>query len=127
MHFKGLAYVGPNILIFGLGKVEVGNNTIIGPNVEILTSVHNYNTALIPYDGNKDIIKDVIIGNNVWIGSSVVIMPGVRIGDGAVIGAKSFVNSDVPFCGISVGTPYKVIKYRDIDKYKELSKRGSNI
>lgn len=122
--FKGLAYIGPNILMSGFGKIEIGNNTIIGPNVEIMTSVHNYNTDLLPYDGSKDITKDVIIGDNVWIGSSVIIMPGVRIGDGAVIGAKSFVNSDVPFCSISVGTPNKVIKYRNINKYKELSKMG---
>ena len=54
----------------------------------------------------------VIIGNDVWIGTKVIIMGGVRIGDGAIIGAGSIVTKDIPDYAIAVGAPAKVIKYR---------------
>ena len=55
---------------------------------------------------------DVRIGNAVWIGDSVIVLPGVNIGDGAVIGAGSVVTKDIPPFSIAVGNPCKVIKYR---------------
>ena len=55
-------------------------------------------------------IKSVIIGKNVWIGTHAVILPGVTIGDRAVIGAGSIVTKDVPANSVAVGNPAKVIK-----------------
>ena len=78
---------------------------------------------MLPYD-DRYIVKDVFIDDNVWIGSDVTIMPGVHIGEGAIIGACSCVTKDIPPYAIVGGCPAKVIKYRDIDKYLRLKSEG---
>lgn len=117
--FKGFAHFEGGQIV-GQGRVEVGDNVIVGPGLLMMTEVHDYNTGMLPYDGNANIIGDITIGENVWIGSDVTIMPGVIIGEGAVIGAKSFINENVPALSIAVGTPAKVIKNRDASEYQSL-------
>jgi acetyltransferase-like isoleucine patch superfamily enzyme len=56
---------------------------------------------------------DISIGNDVWIGSHVVVLPGVKIGNSVVIGANSVVTKDVPDFGVAIGSPAKVIRYRN--------------
>lgn len=79
------------------------------------------------FSGESPIRKNepVVIGNDVWIGANVIILPGVKIGDGAVIAAGAVVNKDVPSYAIVGGVPAKVIKYRFeqemIDKLIEIS------
>jgi acetyltransferase-like isoleucine patch superfamily enzyme len=96
---------------FKKGKIIIGENTLIAQYVSVIT--HSYN-----YDVKSDIktqsmfSKDVYIGNGVWIGAYVVIMPGVNISDGAIIGAHSIVNKDVPANEIWAGIPAKKIKER---------------
>ena len=63
---------------------------------------------------------EVSIGDYVWVGRRVIILPGVKIGKGAVIGAGAVVSSNIPNFGIAVGNPAKVIKYRDSQKFEEL-------
>lgn len=63
---------------------------------------------------------DIVIGNDVWIGHKATIMPGVKIGDGAIIGAYSVVAKDIPPYAIAVGNPVKVIKYRFDEELIEL-------
>ncbi len=58
-------------------------------------------------------ISEVVIGNDVWIGMRVIIMPGVKVGDGAVIGAGAVVTKDVPDFAIVGGVPAKIIRYRN--------------
>ena len=60
--------------------------------------------------------KPVVIGNDVWIGGHVILLPGVHIGDGAVIGAGAVVAKSIPPYAVAVGNPARVIKYRDGDK-----------
>lgn len=64
-------------------------------------------------------VEKVIIGNDVWVGANSVIMPGLRIGDGAVIGANAVVTKDVPPYAIVVGVPAKILKYRFSDEIIE--------
>lgn len=109
--------------LFGCGGgIEIGNGTILSHEIQIFARNHNYNSddlRLLPYD-ERDINKKVKIGNNVWIGARSTIMPGVTIGDGAVVGAASVVTKDVPRGAVVGGNPAKIVKYRNMQKYNEL-------
>ncbi len=91
--------------------VSIGNNVSIGPGEHDLT---NISTSAWFYDKPFDVLcrNDCIIGNDVWIGVDSIIRRGVKVGNGAVIGANSFVNKDVPDFAIVVGNPAKIIRYR---------------
>lgn len=118
-------YIGPNGFYNGHGGIKIGSGTILSHRVSIMTINHNYNSdnlRSIPYD-SKVIYKPVIIGENVWIGSNVNIIPGITIGEGVVIGMGSVVTKDIPPFLVVGGNPAKVIKKRNIEKYKELKKQ----
>ncbi len=112
------------IKIKGKGKVVIGNNFHCGEDCLIITDVHNYDKGkAIPYDDTY-IVKDVIIEDNVWLGDRVIILGGVRIGEGAIIQAGSVVVKDIPKYAVAGGHPAKVFKYRDIEHYEKLKKEG---
>ena len=108
------------------GEVEIGNNVICAFDSVILSSNHNYNGDLIPFD-YKNIIRPVKIEDNVWIGARSIILPGVKIGEGAIVGAGSVVTKSVPKCAIVGGNPAKILAYRDVQKYDELVKKNAFI
>ena len=89
----------------------------------IITQNHNYEGDAIPYDTTL-IIKDVVIGNNVWLGNRVIILGGVTIGEGAIIQAGAVVVKDIPPYAIAGGNPAKVFKYRDKEHYEALKALG---
>lgn len=99
------------------GCIEIGNNVIFGPKTTIWTYNHNYNGSYIPY-GDADILGKVIIESNVWVGMKAIILPGVTIGEGAIIGAGSVVTKDVPKLCIVGGNPAKVIGEREESYYE---------
>ncbi len=99
----------------GVGGITVGECTIIGPQVTILTSNHNYDerrTKLLPFD-NLLIKKAVVIGCYGWIGRGVTILPGVTIGKACVIGAGSVVTKDVKSYTVVGGNPAACLRQRD--------------
>ena len=89
-------------------KVTIGDDCFIGPNVSIYTACHS--TDPIERNTRKEWAEPVTIGNNVWIGGSVTILPGVTIGDNVTIGAGSVVAKDIPSNVVAVGNPCRVIK-----------------
>ena len=97
-----------------LNHVRMGNYCSIAPNVMIGGMEHSYwAVSTSPRLSNAGITdKTTCIGNDVWIGAQSIIKQGVRIGDGSVIGANSFVNKDVPPFAIVIGSPAKVYRYR---------------
>lgn len=101
-------YFNFNCVILDCNKVKIGDNTFIGPNVQIYTAIHP-----IEYEKRikgQECAKPVFIGNNCWIGGSAVILPGVVIGDNTVIGAGAVVTKNIPPNSIAVGNPARVIK-----------------
>jgi len=94
------------------GKVEIGNDVIMGPRVSIFseTHLHSDSDKAIRLQGTKSM--DVTIGSNVWIGSNVTILGGVNIGSGTIIGAGSLVNTDLLPNSVYAGVPAKLIKKR---------------
>lgn len=95
------------------GPLIIGANVMMGPDVRIMTSNHNTSRTDIPMAQQGQIAKQsVVIGDDVWIGTRVIILPGVKIGKGSIIGAAAVVTKDVPEYAVAVGVPAKVIKYR---------------
>jgi acetyltransferase-like isoleucine patch superfamily enzyme len=94
------------------GKLEFGNDCLVGPRSIFRTSNHNFssNKKLIRDQGHTS--KNIYVGDDVWIGANSVILPGVHIGSHSVIGAGSIVTKNVPEFAIAVGNPAKVIKFR---------------
>mgnify|MGYP000980896475 CR=1 FL=1 len=93
--------------------VIIGENVMMGPYCYIYTTNHEFSSIDIPMikQGYQE-CNPVIIGNDVWIGSRVTILPGVKIGNGVVIGASAVVTKNVPDYAIVAGNPAKIIKYR---------------
>ena len=97
-----------NITVLDEAYVTIGDDCFIGPNVSIYTACHSTNP--VERNSRKEWALPVTIGNNVWIGGSVTILPGVTIGDNVTIGAGSVVVKDIPSNVIAVGNPCRVIK-----------------
>ncbi|CAD5984814.1 Putative acetyltransferase DDB_G0280825 [Planktothrix tepida] len=87
-------FIGKNTVIRSRGGVTIGKNTVIACNVTILSANHDYNHGL-PFSDDY-ILKPVIVGDNVWIGTGVIILPGITIGSNVVIGAGTIVNNNIP-------------------------------
>ena len=94
-------------------QATIGNNVLIAPNCAILSVSHNHENMAIPIVDQGDTQpKPPIIGNNVWLGRNVVVMPGIKIGEGAIVGAGAVVTKDVePFVVVG-GVPARFIKSR---------------
>ena len=104
---------GIGINAFLGSNISIGDNVMMGPECIIYTANHKFDDIKIPMNmqGFTEIDK-VFIGDDVWIGGRVIILPGVKIGNGAIIGAGSVVTKDVPEYSIVAGNPAKIIKYR---------------
>ena len=112
------------MVIKGGGKVCIGDNFHSGEECLMIIQIHNYDFGqAIPYDDSY-ITQDIVIKDNVWVGDRVIILGGVIIEEGAIIQAGSVVVSDIPKCAIDGGHPAKVFKYRDIEHYDKLKKKG---
>ncbi|ANX13961.1 hypothetical protein ABE41_018265 [Fictibacillus arsenicus] len=99
------------ILWAGVGKIHIGNNTGMGPGTFIFGSNHGMKPGVL-YINQQSTPKTVYIGENVWIGSNCVILPGVTIGNNSVIGAGSVVTKSIPENAIALGNPAKVVRFK---------------
>lgn len=101
-------YSNHNLIILDGNKVKFGDNVYIAPNCSFYTAGHplDYETR----NMGLEYAKPIKVGNNVWIGGNVIVLPGVIIGDNVVIGAGSVVTKDIPSNVVAVGNPCKVIK-----------------
>lgn len=115
-HFNG-------IRVEGSGKVTIGDNFHSGREVLFITSFHDYEGDRIPY-GHTNIDKDIDIGDNVWLGTRVILLGGVSIGEGAIVQAGSVVVQDVPPLAIVGGAPAVQFKERDRAHYFSLKDKG---
>jgi maltose O-acetyltransferase len=97
-----------NLTILDEARVTIGDDCFIGPNVSIYTACHS--TDPVERNTRREWAEPVTIGDNVWIGGSVTILPGVTIGSNVTIGAGSVVIRDIPDNVVAVGNPCKVIK-----------------
>lgn len=119
IHIGKNVSVNMNCTFVDCNRIDVGDNVLIASNVQIYTATHpielserltkNWN----PNSGEyfwQTYALPVKIGNNCWLGGGVIVLPGVTIGDGAVIGAGSVVTKDIPANVVAVGNPCKVLR-----------------
>ncbi|QZP18487.1 acyltransferase [Methylophilales bacterium] len=96
----------------GPGGLDIGDFSMVGINVTILSASHDFHDISVPMKCQGINTKKTTIGKDVWIGNNAVIMPGVILGDGAIVGANSVVTKEVKPLNIVAGTPAKVIGVR---------------
>lgn len=105
--------IGFETIMDGSAPITIGCWVRMGPRGVMITTRHNFERRdrLIKEQGNSS--GPITIGDDVWLGAGVMIMPNVTIGTGAVIGAGSIVTKDVPEYAIAVGNPARVVKTRE--------------
>jgi acetyltransferase-like isoleucine patch superfamily enzyme len=125
----GNTWLGRNVHMNGLevaggGRVSIGDNFHSGSGCLFIPEIHDYDGGdALPY-GSRKIPLDIAIGDNVWLGSRVIVLGGVTIGEGAIVQAGSCVVRDIPPCSVAGGHPAAVFKKRDVLHYDRLKKEG---
>lgn len=101
------AWIGDDVVLYSLGEIEIGTNAVISQRSYLCAASHDYTKPDFPiYD------KKICVGAQVWLATDVFVAPGVTIGEGTVIGARSSVFHDLPPMMVCVGSPAKPIKHR---------------
>ena len=124
VHFGHGIYANFNLTLIDDGHIYVGNRVLFGPNVVVATANHTLNPELRRYE--MQYVRDVHIGDNVWIGAGAIILPGVHIGNNSVIAAGSVVSRDIPENVLAMGVPCRVsrtIGEHEHDYYSNLGVR----
>ena len=107
-------HLGARSHISAAVSIRIGDNLLTGPNVLITDNSHGSSTRelLATHPDYRPLFSKgpVVIGNNVWIGTNACIMPGVKVGDGAIVAANSVVTHDVPANSVVAGSPATVVK-----------------
>lgn len=111
IHIGDGAAVNSYVQLYGHGGIDIGDNAQVGPNTVITTTGHDYLSS--DLDSNYAGIK---IGNRAWIGANCTILPGITIGDHAVIGAGAVVAKDIPPNCVALGVPARVIRHFEKDE-----------
>jgi maltose O-acetyltransferase len=101
-------YVNSGAVILDVGRVTIGADVQIGPNVQLLTPTHPLDAAL--RRSGAEAAEPITIGDNVWLGGGVIVCPGVTIGRDTVVGAGAVVTRDLPPGVLAVGNPARVIR-----------------
>lgn len=112
--------IGPYCQLNASNQIVLGKNVLIAPNVFMSDHNHEYKDVKLPiaFQGNKEHDAEIIIGDDSWISTNVVIVGNVRIGIHTVIGANSVVVNDIPDFCVAVGSPAKVIKKYNFESNK---------
>lgn len=118
------SFVGPDTVINAVGGVYIGSYSGLGRRCNLFSAEHRYYKAdAIPVDDVR-IAKPVWIEDYVWIGHNVAILPGIRIGEGAIVGLGSVVTRDVAPLSIVMGNPAKIISHRDKKHFEQCKVEG---
>lgn len=117
-------YIGPHAFLSSQGGLTIEDGTVIGPYFTCYTANHQYELAeAVPY-GAAVLLQPVTIRRNSWIGGNVVVVPGVTVGEGAVVAAGAVVTKDVPDLTVVGGNPARPLKCREADHYWDLVSGG---
>lgn len=101
-------YLNTLCTILDCGEVHIGSHVMIGPHVQIYTPAHELQAEA--RNRGLEVAKPIVIEDNVWIGGGAILLPGVRVGRNAVVGAGAVVTRDVPANAVAAGNPARVIR-----------------
>ena len=117
VHVGDNFYVNFNAVFLDGAKITIGNNVLLAPNVTLSTAGHAIDRE--QRISGLEFAHPIIIGDDVWIGANVTVLPNVKIGNNVIIGAGSVVTKDIPDNVIAVGNPCKILRKIDTaDKFK---------
>lgn len=116
VHIGSSTLIGYHFTLLCAESISIGNNCMFASDVFISDENHGICIDGWPYISQPLSVNPVVIGNNVWIGEKCIILPGVHIGNNAVIGAGSVVTHDIPENSMAAGNPAHVIKIWNADR-----------
>lgn len=103
--------IGDDVVLYSLGEIEIGDNAVVSQRSYICAASHDYSKPDFPIYADK-----VCIGAQAWLATDVFVAPGVSIGQGAVVGARSSVFKDMPAGMVCMGSPCNPIKPREMSR-----------
>lgn len=109
VHLGSRVEINFGLTALDVAPITIGDDVLIGPQCQLLTPLHPL--AADPRKAGLESADPITIGNNVWLGGGVIVLPGVTIGDNTVIGAGSVVTTDIPAGVLAVGNPARVIRH----------------
>ncbi len=112
LHLGKNVYFNAGAAILDCARIEVGDNSMFGPAVQIYTASHDFDP--VKRAGGRETAHPITIGHDVWVGGGTILCPGITIGDNTVIGAGSVVTRDIPANVVAVGNPCRVIKQLEV-------------
>ena len=101
------SWIGDEVVLYGLGNITIGSNVVISQKSYICTGTHDYTQSAFPI-----LQYPITIEDECWLATDVYVAPGINIGKGTVVGARSSVYKSLPAYKICIGSPAKVIKER---------------
>ena len=108
IHIGDSSFLNFNCVMLDEAEIRLGSYVFVAPNCGFYTSGHPMNIA--QRNAGQEYAKPIVVGDNVWIGGGVSVLPGVTIGSNTVIGAGSVVNRDIPSGVLAAGNPCRVIR-----------------
>lgn len=120
-------FVGPQVVMYGNGGVYIGNKVLIAAHVCIASVNHRYADISVPIADQGLECAPIHIRDGAWIGANATIVPGVEIGEGAVIGAGSVVHRSVPAYSVAVGSPLRILACRKEMEFQEEKEKKKDI
>lgn len=107
--------IGPFCVLYGHGGLSIGNDCLVASHVVFIPENHRFDRIDVPMREQGGEQRGILIEDDVWLATRVVVLDGVRIGKGAVVGAGAVVTRDIPPYAIAYGVPARVVGYRNQD------------
>ena len=119
VHFGDYVYANFNLTCVDDTHIYVGDHTMFGPGVQLVTATHPIDPAL--REKGLQYNKPIRIGRNCWFGAGAIVLPGVTIGDNVVVGAGSIVTKDLPDNVVAVGNPCRILRKIEPETHAEFT------